>query len=406
MYALFAWRYFKSGKSAGAIQIISRLSLAIIAFATCCQLLVLSVYNGFEEIVQSLYASFYTDFKVVPANGKFFQANDPLLKKIKAISNVESVSCFIEEKALLKHGETQTVVRIRGVDENYDAVSGVPEAIRKGSFSLGDADNPGLVMGAGVQYAADVYVGDALPSEPLVVILPNTAMPSGDLMNALTEGVVKTTGSFSIQQDFDNYYAFTNLPFLRQQMQLSDKMVSGIEIKTNKNTSVEKVRIELKKTLGDKYVVQTREEQNMSLYKTMKTEKWVIFAVLTFILIIAAFNIISAMTMLVIEKQKDIHVLRSLGSSSGMIRTIFLSEGVLLGLLGTLTGVLLAISLCLLQQKWKWLKIRGGSFLIDYFPVKLSVSDISIVALSALCIVILSAWIPAHKASQNNSDLK
>ena len=403
---LFRSRYLKSGKSAGAIQIISRLSLAIIAFATCCQLLVLSVYNGFEEIVQSLYASFYTDVKVLPATGKFFQANDVLLKKIKGISGIESASCFIEEKALLKHGETQTVVRIRGVDANYHAVSGVPKAIRQGSFSLGDAEHPGLVMGAGVQYAADVYVGDALPADPLVVILPNISMPSGDLMNALTEGVVKPTGSFSIQQDFDNYYAFTNLPFLQQQMQLSEGMVSGIEIKTAKNTTVDKIREELKHTLGNAFVIQTREEQNMSLYRTMKTEKWVIFAVLTFILIIAAFNIISAMTMLVIEKQKDIHVLRSLGSSSGMIRTIFLSEGVLLGLLGTLSGVVLAISLCLMQQKWKWLKIRGGSFLIDYFPVKLSLADIFVVTFSALFIVLLSAWIPAHKASQSDSDLK
>lgn len=247
MYALFAWRYFKSGKSAGAIQIISRLSLAIIAFATCCQLLVLSVYNGFEEIVHSLYASFYTDLKVLPAQGKFLKANDPLLQKIKLVKNVEVVSAFIEEKALLKHGETQTVVRIRGVDENYDAVSGVPESIRKGSFSLGDTEHPGLVMGAGVQYAADVYVGDALPQEPIVIILPNTSMPSGDLMNALTEGVVKPTGSFSIQQDFDNYYAFTNLTFLRRQMQLPDQMVSGFEVKATKNASLETVRNELKK---------------------------------------------------------------------------------------------------------------------------------------------------------------
>ena len=162
----------------------------------------------------------------------------------------------------------------------------------------------------------------------------------------------------------------------------------------------------MSKKMGNNLKVQTREEQNLSLYRTMKTEKWVIFAILTFILIIAAFNIISALSMLVIEKQKDIHVLQSLGASGSMIRKIFLSEGFLLGFLGTLSGVFVALALCVLQRYGKFLKIRGGSFLIDYFPVRISVIDVLVVTLSAFCIVFLAAWIPAQKSTKTKLDLR
>lgn len=225
-------------------------------------------------------------------------------------------------------------------------------------------------------------------------------------MSSLSEAVVSPTGSFSIQQDFDNYYSFTNISFLCEQLHINTQSVNGVDIKVDKNKDLNEIRNSLQRLLGKKFVVQTRQEQNMSLYRTMKTEKWVIFAVLTFILIIAAFNIISAMSMLVIEKRKDIHILRSLGSSSSMIRSIFLSEGVLLGVLGTVTGVLFALALCFMQLKWKWLKISGGTFMIDYFPVKMLFSDILVVVVSALMIVILASWLPANKAAQSATDLK
>ncbi len=406
MYAFFAWRYFKSKKSTGAIQIISRLSLCIIAFATCCQLLVLSVYNGFEDIVQTLYASFYADLKVVPAEGKYFLMDQDFKKIIQKENRIKAISGYLEEKALLKHGDVQTVVKVRGVDDHFLNTSGVPQAIRVGKFNLGNAENPGLVMGAGVQYAANVNISDLSPDEPLVLIMSNKNETSGDLMSSLSEAVVSPTGSFSIQQDFDNYYSFTNISFLCEQLHINTQSVNGVDIKVDKNKDLNEIRNSLQRLLGKKFVVQTRQEQNMSLYRTMKTEKWVIFAVLTFILIIAAFNIISAMSMLVIEKRKDIHILRSLGSSSSMIRSIFLSEGVLLGVLGTVTGVLFALALCFMQLKWKWLKISGGTFMIDYFPVKMLFSDILVVVVSALMIVILASWLPANKAAQSATDLK
>jgi lipoprotein-releasing system permease protein len=406
MYALFAWRYFRSKKSTGAIQIIARLALCIIAFATCCQLLVLSVYNGFEDIVQQLYSKFYADIKVVPFQGKYLEADSVWQLKITQNTSIMAMTGYVEEKALLKNGDIQTVVRIRGVDENFGQVSGVPQAVKRGRFQLGDSVRPGLVLGAGVQYALAVDPENKFNQDPPVLILPKAYATSNDITESLTEAYVYPQGSFSIQQDFDNYYAFTRLDFLRQQMHLYPNAYSALEIKLKPGTDAEKVKEDLQKTLGSSYKVQTREAQNMSLYRTMKTEKWVIFLILTFILIIAAFNIISALTMLVIEKKKDIQVLQSLGSPVSFIRAIFLSEGLLLGILGIAAGVLMALGLCFAQWKWKWLKIRGGSFLIDYFPVKIYSADILLIVCTAFVIVLFSSWIPANKAAGSTLDLK
>ncbi len=193
---------------------------------------------------------------------------------------------------------------------------------------------------------------------------------STNLLVSLSEGNANTAGSFAIQQEFDNKYVITNLRFVKQQMNYAPDEFSALEISLSDQSQTNEVTESLQKMLGSNYNVQTKYQQNTSLYNSMRLEKWVIYAVLTLILILAAFNMISALTMLVLEKKKDISVLQSLGADRGLIKKIFLSEGLLLAITGSITGIFLAIIICAVQLKFKLIKLQGNSFLIDYFPVK------------------------------------
>ena len=407
MYLHFAWRYFKAKKSANAINIISWVTVGVIAFATACQVLVLSVFNGFEDLVKSLYSSFYTDLKIIPHQGKTFSLTQEQIKKLKQLQGIAAVSFIAEEKALLQNDDQQSIVYLKGVDENYKNVSGVAAKVYQGKFNTGTADEPGLVVGAGIQNAAAINVGGALQPSVVTLILPRKGKISvSDPMQSLSEGNVTATGVFAIQQDFDNKYAITNISFVKQQMGFAADEYSAAEIKSAAGSKVDFVQQQLQILLGKNYTVQTKYEQNISLYNTMRLEKWVIYAVLTLILLVAAFNMISALTMLVLEKQKDISVLQSMGAYKGLVMKIFLGEGLLLGIIGTISGIILALIICFLQVKYKLIKLQGGSFLIDYFPVKLDITDFILVAATAVFIAFLASWFPAKKASSQSIELR
>ncbi len=406
MYLDFAWRYFKAKKSANAINIISWITTGVIAFATCCQILVLSVYNGFEDLVKSLYSSFYSEMKIIPVTGKTITLDSALIYKINYNAFVETVSYNIEEKALLKNGDFQSIVKIKGVDNNYKNLVNISEKIVQGEFQLGNIDTPKIVVGYGVRQAAGIIINEAFGPENLTIILPKSNTFQSDPLANLSEGVIQASGVFSIQQEFDNSYALTNIDFLRQQTGMPENTFSAIEIQLKKNIDNKKAFEYFKNITGNKMIVQNRFEQNASLYQTMAIEKWAIYAVLTLILIIAAFNMISALTMLVLEKKQDISILQSMGASSAQIKKIFLSEGFLLGIIGTSIGVGSAILICLLQLKFEIIKIQGGSFLIDYFPVKMLLTDFLMVIGVAFIIVFIASWLPANKASKQPLSLK
>ena len=400
MYLTFAWRYFKAKKSANAINIIAWVTVGVIAFATCCQVLVLSVFNGFEDLVKSLYSSFYADIKVVPTTGKTFTLTPQQIASIKKQPAVENFSLVAEEKALLKNYDAQSVIYLKGVDDNYEKVSGVSAKTNRGKYFTGTTEDPYLVAGSGIQNATALNFDPAFPADELTVILPKKNIRNNDPLQSLSEGFIKPSGSFTIQQEFDDKYAITNIGFVKQQMGFAVDEYSAVEIKLKEKTDAEDAGNAISLLLGKNYKVQTKYEQNTSLYNTMKLEKWAIYGVLTLILIIAAFNMISALTMLVLEKRKDISVLQSMGAGEKTILKIFLSEGLLLGSIGTVAGILMAVILCLLQIKFEIIKLAGGSFLLDYFPVKLIATDFILVAVTATAIAFIAAWFPARKASR------
>ncbi len=369
-----------------------------------CQVLVLSVFNGFEDLVQSLYSNFYPDIRIAAAKGKtiFLTANK--ISKIKNVTGIKAVSVIAEEKALVQNGDYQTVVFLKGVDENYPQVSGVPKKMQEGNFETGTADNPLLILGSGIQNALGAEVDKSVL--PVTIFLPKRNAANAGAMALLSEGNANISGSFSIQQDFDNKYVITNIDFLKQQMNYNTDEYTAAEISLDPAAKSENIISTLKNILGSDYKIQNKYQQNTSLYTSMRLEKWVIYAILTLILIIAAFNMIGALTMLVLEKKKDISVLQSLGADKSLVLKIFLSEGLLLALSGAGIGIVLAIIICGLQVKFKLIKLEGNSFLIDYFPVKLIATDFIMVAATAIIIALIAAWFPAKKAAQQQFELR
>lgn len=406
MYLTFAWRYFKAKKSANAINIIAWVTVGVIAFATCCQLLVLSVFNGFEALVKDSYSTFYSDIKIIPTKGKTFLLSADKLSILSKQTFVQNISTIAEEKALLQNGDAQTVVYLKGVDEQYINVSGVAQKTKKGKYEIGTAEYPTLIVGSGIEDAAGINLDGAFTSNELSIILPKKNSESNDPLQSLSEGNAKASGVFTIQQEFDNKYAITNIDFVKRQMNLQSDEFSAVEIKLKPAENPKKTKEQLATLVGTNYKVQTKYEQNTSLYNTMQLEKWAIYAVLTLILIIAAFNMISALTMLVLEKKKDISILKSIGAAKASILKIFLAEGLLLGVIGCSIGIALAMLICFIQVQWHVIPLKGGTFLVNYFPVKIVATDILLVAVTALIIAFVAAWFPAYKASGQGIELK
>jgi lipoprotein-releasing system permease protein len=402
---LFAWRYFKAKKSTNAINIIAWISIVAIVVGTASLILVLSVFNGFEGLVKSLYSSFYPDIKISALSGKQVTLTDAQLKQLRSVNGVSSMALIVEEKVMLLNGDYKVNAYIKGVDENYTKVSDVAKYMVKGNFDLGDSINPKLVLGAGIENAVGVQSDRSI--SPLLIYSGR----KGDIdlqnpLNNVNSVEANTSGAFIIQQDFDNKYAITNLAFVKQMLELGKDEYTGAEIKVAPGADAEEVEQSIKNNLGKNYLVQNRYEQNQSLYAVMKAEKWVIYAILSLILVVAAFNMVGALTMLVLEKKGDISVLHALGGSRNLIQKIFLSEGILLAFIGGGVGMLLALALALAQINFKLIPLQGGSFLIDYFPVVLNPYDFLLVGSTVMIIAVVASWIPARKAAQQQFALR
>jgi len=402
MNFLFAWRYFKSKKSTNAINLIAWISVTAIAVGSAALIIVLSVFNGFEDLVKGLYSDFYADIKVSPSSGKTFHLNQDQFKKITTTKGVLGLSAIVEEKAVLMNGDCSSIVYIRGVDHHFTSVSKIAGHIRRGKFDLGTADAPKIVVGAGIENAACIDV--ERPTGPITLYMPNKSASSFVSSDALNAYNVQAVGTFLVQQDFDNKYIFSNIDFLRFMMNLQMDEYSALDIKAVPESDL--VKKELQTLLGNNFLVQTRFEQNQSLYTVMQIEKWVIYGILSLILVVAAFNMIGALTMLVLEKQKDIAVLQAMGANTNRIKGIFLTEGLLLAALGGISGMLLAAFICWIQLKFHLIKLGGDTFIINYYPVKMVMGDFLLVGGTVFIIALLAAYIPSRKASQQEFSLK
>lgn len=406
MQFLFAWRYFIAKKSTNAINIIAWVSMVAIVLITAAFIILLSVFNGFEGLVKSLYSSFYADIKISPQRGKVITVTQDMISRMKSVQNVAAYSMIVEEKTLLQNGEIQTIVFLKGVDENYPRVTSVPDHLIRGTFDVGNENRASLVLGSGIENALGLQSDRNLYPVTAYLFKGGVNIDVIDPYQAFSAENVSTSGTFFIQQDLDNKYALTNMQFMKKMLSMKPDEYGSIEISLNNPDNVDGTKEELSKIFGETFVIESRYEQNKSLYSVMNLEKWAIYGILTMMLVVAAFTMIGALTMLVLEKQKDIQVLKAMGANNSRIRKIFLAEGMLLAGMGSAAGLILAVIICWAQVQFKLISIEGGTFLINYYPVELKPSDFVLVSFTVIIVAFLASWFPARKAAMQPVELK
>ncbi|MFM2146724.1 MAG: hypothetical protein RL732_1560 [Bacteroidota bacterium] len=405
-HLLFAWRYFRAKKSTQAINIIAWISMVAIALITAAFIVLLSVFNGFEGLVKSLYSSFYPDLRITPLNGKVFTIPDPVFDKIRDMQGVAFSSGVVEERALLQNGDFQTIISLKGVDTHYRQVTGVFGKIDRGGYAIGDVEHPGLVMGGAIASIIGSDVEKDIYPLSIYLFRRGVALNTLDASQYFSSATIRATGTFFIQQDIDSKYAITNGAFMRQMLGLRSDEYSSLEVRLAHADATDRVQQQLQTLLGKDFLIENRYQQNKSLYSVMVTEKWAVYGILCLMLVVAAFTMIGSLTMLVMEKQKDIQVLKAMGASNGRIRGIFLAEGFLLGCLGGFSGLLLGVAICMGQVTFKWVGIQGGTFLIDYYPVAMDPADFLVVGATVILVALIASWVPARKAAIQPIELR
>jgi len=396
LHFLFAWRYFRGKYSFQAIQLIAWVSVFAIAIGTAALLTILSVSNGFSEIVNGLYSDFYADLRVVPKTTKFVKLTQAQLGSVRQIPGVHYATGIVENKAILVRDQNQTVVFVKGVDSNYIHINKVNQYLKRGVFSVGSLDSPKLVLGIGVEENLLLFNADL--GESLELIAVGRSGKSLKSMDQLNHLVALQSGAFSVQQEFDAQYVFTSNQFAQYLFDLDTNQYSGVELSIDL-TKEKSIVTAIQNLLGSGFSIQNKYQQNADLYKIMQIEKWIIFAILALIMVVASFNLVGALTMLVLEKQKDIHVLHAMGATAGTIQKIFLSLSIVMAMTGALIGGLIASCLIFLQTQFHFIQLQGVSFVIDYYPVKAIWTDFLAVISLVVLIAIVAGWVPAKKAA-------
>jgi lipoprotein-releasing system permease protein len=396
LHFLFAWRYFRGKYSFQAIQLIAWVSVFAIAIGTAALITILSVSNGFSEIVNGLYSDFYADLRVVPSTTKFVKLTQAQLSSVRQIPGVHYATGIVENKAILVRDENQTVVFVKGVDSNYIHINKVNQYLKRGAFSLGNLDSPKLVIGIGVEENLLLYNAELGTQLELIAVgRSGKSLKSMDQLNHL---VAVQSGAFSVQQEFDAQYVFTSNQFAQYLFDLDSNQYSGVELSIDLNKE-KSIVTAIQDILGPGFLVQNKYQQNADLYKIMQIEKWIIFAILALIMVVASFNLVGALTMLVLEKQKDIHVLHAMGATAGTIQKIFLSLSIVMAMTGAFIGGLIASCLIFLQTQFHFIQLQGVSFIIDYYPVKAIWTDYLAVISLVVLIALVAGWVPAKKAA-------
>jgi lipoprotein-releasing system permease protein len=401
-----AARYFFSRKKRSgfnAVSLISYISLLGYAVGAAALLIVLSVFNGFEGLFTQMYSNFDADLQILPESEKSILVKDFPINKIRENEWLSGVTAVWEENALLRYNGKQTIATIKAVDENYLLTNPLDSNLLRGSLLLQNGDTSFAVVGQGIGYQLGIdpddqfhYLGIYLPKKGKVDMLN----PEG----AFAHGLVFPVGIIGVQEEVDNKYVLLPLSYVFKQIEDSSS-ISHIEIRLKPGANVEKVRAELLKQIGPKFVIKNRFEQRESFFKVMQSEKSISYFILVFILLIAAFNTIGSLYMLVIEKKKDLHIFSTLGLTPNRAAFIFIYQGLFIAVAGGVLGLILGLGVCWGQQEFKWLALQSnGSAMISAYPVIVKWEDAVLVFLTLLVMGIVTSLYPAKKARELSSD--
>ena len=373
-----AKRYLFAKKSTNAINIISAISVLGVFVGTAALIIILSVFNGFENVVLKMFNTITPHLLITPAKGKTFDPNTIYFQTLKKNNKIYSYTEVLSENALVWYKDKQSPALIKGVSDDFLKNSSLDSITVEGKFVLQNAAGPNAVVGSALQTYLNVTPSD--PFDKLQIYSPKKGLktPSINPMDDFSVLLISASGIFEVQQDFDNT-TIVPLSFARELFG-EEKKISSIEINLNTNEDIDNLKKTIEASLGDKFVVKNRIQQNQALYNVLGSEKWMVYIILTFIVIIAIFNIIGSLTMLVIEKLKDISILNSLGAGKKLIRRIFLVEGMMITLSGCVFGLIVGFIFCVLQQHYGFVKMGEATLLAtNAYPIGLKWSDFLLV---------------------------
>lgn len=389
----FARRYLFAKRSTNAINIITGIAVFGVAVGAAALILVLSVFNGFEDLINGMFSAVNPDVRITIARGKTFEVDSTMMARLEAIDGIEVISQTLEEVAFFEYKDNQDFGILKGVDDHYRSVTGIDSMVREGNFKLRENGRDLAVLGLGMRNNLGVNVDDLFT--PLSVHMPKRKVGLFETQLFRTR-FAYPYGTFIVQQDFDNQYVVTSLDFARELLAMPNR-VSALEVRLFPGFSTKATFKAIQEAVGPDFEVKNRYQQEEAFMKLMQMEKWLSYAIVSLMMLMVSFNIIGALWMIVLEKQKDIAILKSMGAADNTVRNIFLAEGLLLCAIGLIVGFGFAISAYLLQISYGLISIPGN-VLVDAYPISMRWVDFVIVTATVLSIGLLASIPPALKA--------
>jgi lipoprotein-releasing system permease protein len=394
---LIAKRYFFSRKKRNIISIISNIAMIGVAVGTAALIIVLSVFNGLEDLIREIYSSFDPDLKITAMEGKSFETDTEFMNRIRQTPGVAVVSEVIEDNALLRYNDRQMVVKVKGVSENFFEQNEIDSSVVDGHAQLLLDGAEHALIGRGVQYQLSIRPSNQFV--PLQFLYPrNTKFNPLNPEGAFNSLNITPGGIFAIERQYDDSYVFVPLNFAAELLEYGRRR-TAIEIKVEPNVRVDQVKAALQEKLGERFKIQNSDEQHTSLLRAVKVEKLFVFITFAFILGIASLNIFFSLSMLVIDKKKDIAILASMGATANTIRNIFLMEGALVAFIGAAYGLTTGMLICNLQQTFGLVSMGMATSVVEAYPVKMEVEDFAMTGIAIVIITLLVSIRPARKAA-------
>jgi len=400
-----AWRYFKGKKSAQAINIISWISMGAILVATAAMIILFSVFNGIEGLTKDLYTAFYPDIKIAPVKGKFAQLSEAQLDQIEAHKLVDLYSLTLEDMVMFAGEEQQKIGAIKGVENSWFEINSLPKYMLDGApmFQEGSAIPPAIV-GLRVANALKVEAGNVFATFNIYYPKPGGNYSSIQPSEAFNNITVQPTGIFRVEPAIDERYAIIPLKAARELLQ-QPLGFSSIDIKLKADVTYAEAKSALAQIVGEDFVVADKYEQNKTLFMILNSEKWAVYAILLLVMLIASFNMIGALSMLVIEKKQDIAILKSMGLTPKKVQQIFLNSGLIMAGIGGLGGLAIGYIICFCQQQFGIVGM-GSGFIVDAYPVVFKWVDFVVVIITVVIVGLLASIYPAYKAAKSPTIIK